>query len=157
MKKEILNIVLINLLVFCALIYIHEISHLSIAFCLGCKTGRSIAFDLSSFSSYTELYCHQGKNLMVYLGGLLISMIFGLLFIFLDKPTKNISFLILGFSLTLSSLDLALAFNEEVFYFSLFGGLLLIAVGEYSIASHSLENSSKTIYFQNKNFLLNER
>jgi len=149
MKKEVLNIVLINLTIFFALTYLHEISHLGIAFCLGCKAGKAVALDLSNYSTYTELHCPQGNNLLIYVGSMVISIAFGSLFIFLDKPTRNVFFLIVGFSLILSSLDLALAFGYGAFYASFFGGLLLLGFSEFLLASNSLD---KTIYFQNKNF-----
>jgi len=136
MKEEVLKIVLTNLTIFFALVSIHEISHLTFAYLLGCSSGKVVLFDLTTGHPYTELYCSQAKNALISFGGLIGSLAFGFLFL-LDKSLRGNFFLILGFSLLLSYLDIASFINIPFFL-----SLPLILVGEYKVASNLLEKTN---------------
>ncbi|MFH7882432.1 MAG: hypothetical protein QW140_01790 [Candidatus Aenigmatarchaeota archaeon] len=135
MKKEILSMILLNTILFFTLVFTHEISHLGISSLIGCKS-EVLSFDFLNGYAYSKLSCSQGKS-FVYLSGLLPSIFLSSLSFF--KTPKNLLFLIFGFSIILSSLDISILLNPSYFYFSLFLGLLLISVGEYKIASDLME------------------
>lgn len=146
MKKEILSIILLNTILFFTLVFTHEISHLGISSLIGCKS-EALSFDFLNGYAYSKILCPRGKS-FVYLSGLLPSIFLSSLSFF--KTTKNFLFLIFGFSIILSSLDISILLNSSYFYFSLFSGLFLILLGEYKMASSFVK--IKTIYFENRNF-----
>ena len=137
MKRKILNIILLNLTVFFALISIHEISHLIIGSCLGCEYGRAILFDTKFNGPYAELVCTNGINkIFLYLSSLLVTSCFGLMFLSLKSPGKNMFFVILGLSLVFSSFDIGIITSIESIIYPIVGsGFILMILGEYFIAS----------------------
>jgi len=136
-KRKILNIILLNLTVFFALISIHEISHLIIGSCLGCEYGRAILFDTKFNGPYAELVCTNGINkIFLYLSSLLVTSCFGLMFLSLKSPGKNMFFVILGLSLVFSSFDIGIITSIESIIYPIVGsGFILMILGEYFIAS----------------------
>jgi hypothetical protein len=146
MKRKVLNVILLNLTVFFALISIHEISHVVIGNCLGCEYGRAVIFDAKSETgitgmllskSYTEIVCSNGiSQTLLYLGGLIVTSCFGLMFLSLKSPGRNMFFIILGLSLVFSSLDISMAIGIESIVYPVIGsGFILMIFGEYFIAS----------------------
>jgi hypothetical protein len=146
MKKKVLNVILLNLTVFFALISMHEISHVVIGNCLGCEYGRAVIFDAKSSTGitgmllskpYTEMLCSNGiSQTLLYLGGFIVTSCFGLLFLALKSPGRNMFFVILGLSLVFSSFDISLATSiESVVYPVIGSGFILMTFGEYFIAS----------------------
>ena len=137
MKKKILNIILLNITVFFALISIHEISHVVIGSCLGCEYGKAILFDTKFNGPHTELICTNKINqVFLYLSSLLVTSCFGLMFLSLNSPGKNMFFVILGLSLIFSSFDISIATAIEPLVYPVIGsGFMLMIIGEYFIAS----------------------
>jgi hypothetical protein len=146
MKKKVLNVILLNLTVFFALISMHEISHVVIGNCLGCEQGRAVIFDANSGTGitgmllskpYTEILCSNGiSQSLLYLGGLIVTSCFGMLFLFLKSPGRNMFFVILGLSLVFSSFDISMAIGIESIVYPVIGsGFILMVFGEYFIAS----------------------
>lgn len=133
--KEILNIVLINLLVFFALISVHEVSHITAGMFFGCRNQRAILLDSNFVGPYTEFYC-SGNNILIFLSSLIITSSFSLLFLFLSSPTKNLFLISLGLSVIFSSLDISIATNiQSLFYPIVSLGFIITASGEYFIAT----------------------
>lgn len=138
--KEILNIVLINLLVFFALMSIHEISHMATGIILGCKNQKAVLLDSNLIGPYTEFYC-SGNSIFIYLSSFLITSSFSLLFLLLKSPTRKLFLISLGLSVIFSSLDFGIATNAQYLFYPLVSfGFLITAMGEYFIASAYINN-----------------
>ena len=133
--RGILNIIVINLLVFFALISIHEISHVATGIMLGCKKGGAILMDSNFIGPYTELYC-SSNSWLVYLGSLMITSLFSILFLFTESSTRRIFFISLGLSLIFSSLDLSIITGMQYLFYPVVSlGFAATTLGEYFIAS----------------------
>jgi len=158
LKRMILNIVLVNIMLFFALIAIHEISHVILGVCLDCESEKAVLFDSSFNGPHTELICGSRINeFLVYIGGLLITSVFSLSFLFLDSIERKMSFLSLGVSVILSSLDISLILNSSAIIYPLLTfGFFLITVGEYSIASSYFKEDLSFDFLKNRKLLLEE-
>ncbi|MEM5778318.1 MAG: hypothetical protein QXD43_02020 [Candidatus Aenigmatarchaeota archaeon] len=140
--KEILNIVLINLTVFFALISIHEIGHTVSGLLLNCRYQKSVLLDHNFVGPYTEMYCSNINYFFVFLSSLALTTFFSFLFLFLNPPTKNLFFISQGFSLIFSSLDLSIATNISSLFYPLIAlGFLITSAGEYFIATSYVKNN----------------
>lgn len=149
----ILNIFLVNLTVTLALLGIHEISHVIIGMQIGCTNGRAVLLDTMRERPYTELFCPSKiNNSFVFIGGFLVSIAFGSMFLLLrNSVEKKLFFIILGFSLLFSSLDILMITGiETLFYFSVIIGFLIVAFGECSLIFEYIKRE-KIFY---KNYLL---
>lgn len=138
--KEVSSVILINLLIFFALISIHELSHVATGMMLGCKNEKAVLIDSNLVGPYTELYC-SNDYWAIYLSSLLITSSFSFLFLLLKTSTKKIFLISLGLSFIFSSIDVSIATNiQYLFYPMLMGGFAIMSLGEYSIASHYVRN-----------------
>lgn len=145
-------------MLFFALIAIHEISHVFVGYCLGCENEKAILFDSSFNGPHTELICNNKINeFFVYIGGLIITSIFSLSFMFLDTKEKNMSFLSLGVSVVLSSLDISLILSSQAIIYPLLTfGFFLTTIGEYTLASSYIKEKFSFNFLKDKKFLLEE-
>ena len=142
MKKKILSIILLNVMVFFALISIHEIAHVAVGMCLGCSMGKAVLIDAKLSGPYAEMVCSNTVNqLILYSSSLILTVCFGLLFLSLGSPGKNLFFVFLGLSIIFSSLDMGLATVEAVTYPMLVSGFLFVTLGEYYMASSSINEN----------------
>lgn len=133
--RSILSIILINLLVFFALISIHEISHVTAGMLLGCKNQVAVLLDSNLIGPYTESYC-TGNSTIIYVIGLMVTASFSLLFLFLNSSTKRLFFTSMGLSVLFSSIDFSIITNiQYLFYLMASAGFLMIIIGEYSLAN----------------------
>ena len=79
MKRKILGIILLNVIVFFALISIHEIVHVVVGTCLGCNFGKAVLLDAKMAGPYAEMVCSSGTNqLILYASSLFVTACFGL-------------------------------------------------------------------------------
>jgi hypothetical protein len=138
LKSTFLSIVLLNTMLFFALIAIHEISHVFVGYCMGCQIEKAILFDSTFSGPHTEMLCATNMNeLLVYLGGLAITAAFSLSFLFAESKDRNISFISLGISVMLSSLDISMLLNMQTLLYPLLtSGLALVTAGEYFMGSY---------------------
>lgn len=132
--REILSIILINSLVFFALISIHEISHVAAGLIFGCKNQIAILLDSNLIGPYTESYC-SGNNIFIYVSSFLITLSFSLLFLFLKSNTRKLFIISSGLSVIFSSLDFSIATNMSMFYPMFFAGIAITIMGEYFVAT----------------------
>lgn len=145
LRKTFFSMILLNMMLFFALISIHEISHVMVGYCLGCEVQKAVLFDSSMNGPHTELLCSSGVNeLLVYMGGLAVTAAFSLSFLLSDLREKNLSFISLGISVILSSLDMSMLFSSSIFYPIMTSGFLIVAAGEYMVGS---------IYFREDTYL----
>ena len=145
-------------MIFFALIAIHEISHVIVGYCLGCEYEKAVLFDSSFNGPHTELICSNGINeFFVYIGGLVITSIFSLSFLLLDSIEKNMSFLSLGVSIILSSLDISFILkSQSILYPLLTFGFLFVTIGEYFLASSYIKEGFSFSFLKNKKIPLEE-
>jgi hypothetical protein len=113
-------------------------SHVLVGYCLGCQIEKAVLFDSSFNGPHTELLCGaQINELLVYVGGLAITILFSLGFLFSETRERSISFISVGISIILSSMDIGFLLNlESMIYPLLTAGLSLIAAGEYFVGSY---------------------
>ena len=138
--RGILGIVLINLLVFFALMSIHELSHTATGIIFGCKNQKAILIDSNMVGPYTEFYC-SGNNILIYFSSFFITSAFSLLFLFVRSYVRKLFLISLGLSVIFSSLDFSIATNiSYLFYPTISLGFIVAAVGEYFIASSYVNN-----------------
>jgi len=139
--REILNIVLINLIVFFALISIHELSHTASGMLFGCRYERSILIDSNLIGPYTEMYCSNIGYLLTLISSLIITSFFSFLFLLLKSPSRNLFPISLGLSIIFSSLDISIATGiQSLVYPVVTIGFLVTSIGEYFIASSYANN-----------------
>lgn len=136
--KKILGIILANIIIFFALLLMHEIAHALIGSYLGCKQIK-IVFDMAE-GPHTELNCPSRIDGPVYMSGLVTTALSGSLFLLLKSPSKNLFFVSLGLSLIFSALDLSILFSLELVFYSLISfGFGFVTVGEYLMTSRTME------------------
>ncbi|MFH8086767.1 MAG: M50 family metallopeptidase [Candidatus Aenigmatarchaeota archaeon] len=130
----ILKIILLNLTILLALVCVHEFGHLIIGLLTGCSSAKIVLFDTNKEGPYTELFCNF-SNSLTYSGGILFSLAFSSLFLFLkDSEDKKLFFVAVGLSLMLSGLDIiALTSTYFSFYIATIFGFCLTIFGEYNI------------------------
>lgn len=153
-----MSIVLVNIMIFFALIAIHEISHIFVGYCLGCEYEKAVLFDSNFNGPHTELICNNSINeFFVYIGGLIITSIFSLSFLLVNTIEKNMSFLSLGVSIILSSLDISFVLNSQtIFYPLLILGFFFITLGEYFLTSSYIKEGFSFNFLKNKKLPLEE-
>lgn len=135
-----MSIILLNVIVFFALISIHEIVHVTVGMCLGCEFGKAVLFDAKTAGPYAEMVCSSGNNqIILYASSLIVTACFGLLFLSLKSHGKNLFFLVLGLSLIFSSLDIGLATLDAVVYPMILFGFSFVTLGEYYMACSSIK------------------
>ena len=130
-----MNIILLNIIVFFALVSIHEIVHIAVGSCFGCEYGKAVILDAGFNGPYAEMVCSTASQFVVYASSFLVTACFGLMFLSLNSPGKNLSFIILGLSLIFSSVDIGLITMRSLIYPIAGSGFLLVTLGEYYIAS----------------------
>jgi len=145
-------------MIFFALIAIHEISHVVVGYCLGCEYEKAVLFDSNFNGPHTELICNNGINeFFVYMGGLMITSIFSLSFLLLDTIEKNMSFLSLGVSIVLGSLDISFVLRSQSILYPLLGfGFFFIIMGEYFLASSYIKEGFSFNFLKNKEISLED-
>ena len=128
---------LVNFLIFFSLISIHEIGHVIAGSFLGCQLGKAILIDGNFIGPYAEIACAgQINQFLLFTSSFLITSSFGVLFLFLKSPQRNMFFVVLGLSLIFSSLDFLIVTGmTSVMYTFLTIGFIFMGIGEYFIAS----------------------
>jgi hypothetical protein len=140
--REVLNIVMVNLIVFFALISLHEVGHMAAGMLFGCRYGGTVLMDSNFNGPYTEMYCSNVNYLLVLASSLAVTSLFSFMFLLLKSPTRNLFPISLGLSLIFSSADIILATGiQSLFYPSIALGFLITSAGEYSIAASYLKGS----------------
>jgi hypothetical protein len=128
--------VLVNITVFFALIAIHEIAHVAIGYYLGCVSGRAVLFDTNAEWPYAELSCPvQTSHTLINISSLLVTGLFGVMFLLSNSTNRNLFYIIIGFSLVFGALDISIATGVQFLFYSTTSlGFVLLIVGEYLIA-----------------------
>src|SRR3990172_12627676 len=111
MKKKLLGIILLNVMLFFALLSIHEVVHVAVGVGLGCDFGRAVLMDSSFAGPYAEMACGNINQLLLYGSSLIATISFGMLFLSFNSG-KNLFYVVLGISMIFSSLDIGLATLE---------------------------------------------
>ncbi|MBN2202771.1 MAG: hypothetical protein JW700_01100 [Candidatus Aenigmarchaeota archaeon] len=142
MKRKILSIILLNVTVFFALISIHEITHLGAGYLMGCEQGKAVLLNSMLEGPYTEMICANGMNqTLFYLSGLLMTSCFGLLFLSMKTPGRNMFMVVFGLSFIFSALDMGLASLGIAAYPMMLFGFSSITAGEYYMASSYMKSN----------------
>jgi len=142
LKQKFLNILLVNILIFFSLISIHEIGHVIAGYFLGCNLGKAILIDGNFIGPYAEIACQgQVNQTLLFMSSFFITSSFGVLFLFLKSPQRNMFFVVIGLSLIFSSLDfLVVTGLQSVMYTLLSVGFVFMGIGEYFIASFYIKD-----------------
>jgi hypothetical protein len=134
--RGILHIIIVNLIIFFALISIHEMGHSVGGILSGCKYQRAVLLDSNLVGPYTEMYCSNINYMLTFFSSLLITTSFSFLFLLLKSPTRNLFPVSLGLSIIFSSLDISIAANMASLVYPIVSlGFIVTALGEYFVAS----------------------
>jgi hypothetical protein len=134
--RGILHIIIVNLIIFFALISIHEMGHSIGGILSGCKYQRAVLLDSNLIGPYTEMYCSNINYMLTFFSSLLITTSFSFLFLLLKSPTRNLFPVSLGLSIIFSSLDISIAANMASLVYPIVSlGFIVTALGEYFVAS----------------------
>jgi len=132
--RAITNMTLLNIGIFLSLLTLHELGHVFIGMLIGCQSGKAIVFDTSQPGPYAELLCQNVINYnLAYLGSLILTMVFGSIFLLLKRsPERNLFYVVVGFSILFSSLDVVYLTGILMMqYLFMFLGLTFITFGEF--------------------------
>jgi len=139
--REILSIALMNLILFFALLAVHEIGHSAAGMLLGCKYEKFVLIDSNLIGPYTEMYCSNIDSTLIFISGLLITASFSAMLL-LGAPTRNLFLTSIGLSIIFSSMDMSIASNiQQLLYPMASMGFMVTAAGEYFMASNYAKNS----------------
>jgi hypothetical protein len=140
--RGIVHIVLVNMIVFFALISIHELGHSAGGFLSGCKNQKAVLMDANFVGPYTEMYCANTNYAMMLFSSFLITSMFSFLFLLLKPPTRNLFFISLGLSIVFSSLDVMIATRIQALLYPIASiGFIITAFGEFLMASSAVKGS----------------
>ncbi|MFH1228911.1 MAG: hypothetical protein V1678_00615 [Candidatus Aenigmatarchaeota archaeon] len=140
--RGIIHIVLVNLIVFFALISIHELGHSAGGILSGCKLQKAVLMDANFVGPYTEMYCADMNYALMLFSSFFITASFSFLFLLLKPPTRNLFFISLGLSIVFSSLDVIIATNIQALIYPVASlGFIITALGEYFMASSAVKDS----------------
>ncbi len=105
--KFMIFIISISIFMLLSTVVVHELGHSLAAQYYGCEKTKAVIYDVSD-SPRTEMICEGYYNdKIITLAGIILPMIVGLIFILAGSSfTTNLSYLIFGFSLIISSKDL---------------------------------------------------
>jgi len=144
--REVSEIILINLVLFFVLLLIHEASHVVAGYFLGCRQISVVLLDRIK-GPHTEMTCPaKSISWCLRISGLIVTALLALPFLFFSSYSRNLFFLILGFSIILSASDFNILFGlESIFYAIVVFGFSFIAIGEYLTALNCFESSNYSI------------
>jgi len=129
-----MNLVLLNIIIFLSTLSLHEMGHVIVGMYTGCENGKVILYDTEQPGPYAELMCSDGVDDRFALGGsLLATTAFGSLFLFLKgSPQRNLFFIIIGFGIFFGALDIVMFTGIEMMqYVFIAVGMFLIIIGEF--------------------------
>lgn len=156
-------ILLLNIAVFAASVFLHELGHLAVGNLLGCSGGEIVLLDLfrpENLGPYTLISCppQVGADFSLLLGlsGFAFLIPFGIIFILLKRfPERNMGYIVFGMGLLLAGLDFLLVIPSSLItYLSIIAGTALVCVGEvllindyisYKNYREKTENIAKTV------------
>jgi len=128
------SMILFNIGIIFSILTLHEVGHVLLGMYVGCESGRAIVFDTNQEGPYAELICSDGVDYTIaYSGSLVLTTIFGTIFLFLRKtPQRNLFLVVLGFSILFASLDIGALFGAEIMVQVSIGiGMVLVVIGEF--------------------------
>ncbi|MEM5777329.1 MAG: hypothetical protein QXJ06_02670 [Candidatus Aenigmatarchaeota archaeon] len=129
--RSIWSMIIMNILILIATLTIHELGHALTGKILGCVTARAIIYDSENMNPYTELICLQTQQKVAYSAGLILTTIFGLSFLTIEKPYKMFSIIIIGFGVFLAALDIVEITRLNVMqYIFILLGLSSLIIGQ---------------------------
>jgi len=125
-------VVIFNILITSATIFLHEISHFLGGTYFGCKEVKTVFMGYPDLKAYTEIICQQDKQYVFSaLFPLILISLFSILFLSLKNlPEKNFCWIIIGFNFVISISDI-LHFMPKFLIYSELIGLVLIVYGQF--------------------------
>ncbi|MEM5777407.1 MAG: hypothetical protein QXJ06_03080 [Candidatus Aenigmatarchaeota archaeon] len=137
--RNIWSMIIMNVVILISTLTIHELGHALTGKILGCVSAKAIIYDSQAINPYTELVCLQTQQKATYFAGLILTTVFGLSFLILEKPYKAFSIVIIGFGIFLAALDIVeitgINIMQYIFIFFGMSGLIIgqILYGIFSI------------------------
>jgi hypothetical protein len=128
-----MGILALNIILFIFLVSVHEMGHFVLGTWLGCESGKAVLLDSQIDNPYTEFSCENRESfILASLGGLIFTLIFSALFLFLEGPGRELFFTGVGLSQIFATTDILIATGLPVlqYIFGIFG-LVFIILGEY--------------------------
>ena len=132
-----------NLFFLVLAVSLHEFGHSVFAYILGCD-AKAIIFDTHSTFPYSQVYCER-NDLLISLGGLLVTLPLPFLFSWITKEEFRIAGLGLIFFLSSSDISLILNIYQEYLALVFFG---ISFVGEIKLMNHSVSYFAKSTHLK---------
>ena len=129
-----MNLVLLNIIIFLSTLSLHEMGHVIVGMYTGCDSGKVILYDTGQPGPYAELMCSREVDERFALAGSIsVTTVFGSLFLFLRRsPQRYLFFIIIGFGIFFGALDIVMITGIEMMqYVFIAVGMLLIIIGEF--------------------------
>ena len=129
-------VIAVNIAIIIATLAVHEVGHVLIGHVAGCEGGKAIILDLSS-TPHAELKCPTNAITITYLGGLIATIVFGMLFFFARGMVGTyLSYSIWGIGLYIANNDLlAIGAGNSIVRFLMLTGLVLLIYGDTKFIS----------------------
>jgi hypothetical protein len=126
-------VVVFNILITSATVFLHEISHFLAGIYFGCKEIRVVLIEYPNLKAYTEMKCQPNiQYIFPALAPLILISSFSTLFLSLKNlPEKNFCWIIIGFNLIISISDMLQFIPTFLIYLQSIMGILLVISGQY--------------------------
>jgi len=126
-------VVILNILITSATVFLHEISHFLAGIYFHCKEIRIVLIEYPNLKAYTEMRCQPNTQyIFPALSPLVIITLFGILFLSLENlPEKNFCWVVIGFNLIISISDMLHFIPTFLIYLTLIVGVILIISGQF--------------------------
>ena len=139
--KFFIFIISISSFILLSTISLHEFGHAMVAQYYGCEHTKSVIYDMIQ-APHTETKCSSYyNNTILTLGGILSTFVISLIFLLIGvRFTKNISYLMFGFSILISYGDLTdLGISKNIIATAIFLSLLIIVMAVTKLSVYYLK------------------
>ncbi|MFA5857118.1 MAG: hypothetical protein WC867_07175 [Candidatus Pacearchaeota archaeon] len=138
-------VITITNLVFIGTLAVHEFGHFSVAKLYGCEYSKII---YESDMPYTETFCKMDSKNNLLFGGIFLPFLIGfILFIVGGLVIRDISLLIIGFNLIVSTKDfIELGLTENIILISIIAGVLFLITGIVMLAKSRTEDYMHIVF-----------
>jgi hypothetical protein len=147
--KFVVFISLITMFAILSTVVLHEVGHALAGQYYGCERNKAVIYDISDLP-HTEMLCRGYHNeTIITLSGIFLPIIIALIFLLTGTAfTKNLSYMIFGFSMVIPSLDLkSIGFSDSRIFIIIISGFAVIL---YSVVKTSVD------YVKNRGGLFND-
>jgi hypothetical protein len=144
---SLLNVLLMNIALVPAVIFLHEIGHAIAGTMAECSGISIMLHDFSTFETFTSMSCPGPINVQLALSGFLVVLPVAAMFMLLhNAPERHMGIVMAGFNLMLSFADIAeIAGMSAISGAAIFFGAAAVLFGEHRFVEGVLQRNSAAI------------